>query len=335
MILEVLMSLTNAQYDEIMKGYQTKQLKNQHIAQERLQTAYKCEPLLKKIDEQIASVSITSARKRLNGDTNAITELKKQLSELRMKKATLLKHMGLSMEYLNEVYTCADCKDTGYIDGKKCHCFTQQIIDLIYDQSNIKNILARENFSNFSYAYYSKELINPKSGLSSLESAKLAVKKCKEFIDSIDNFDQKPNNLLLYGDTGVGKTFLSNCVAKELLEKGKSVIYFTAFQLFDILSKGVFQKEEESIALHRNIYDCDLLIIDDLGTEVSNNFTSSQLFLCVNERLLRQKSTIISTNLSMEQLGERYSKRTVSRISDSYNLLKLFGKDIRIQKRRM
>ena len=133
----------------------------------------------------------------------------------------------------------------------------------------------------------------------------------------------------------IGKTFLSNCIAKELLEQGKSVIYFTAFQLFDILSKGVFQKEADAIATHQNIYDCDLLIIDDLGTEVSNSFISSQLFLCVNERILRQKSMIISTNLSMAQLGERYSKRTVSRISENYTFLQLFTDDIRIQKRRM
>ena len=298
------MSLTNAQYDEIMHGYQTRQLKNQHTLLERRQMIYKCEPLLKEIEEQIASISIISARKRLNGDTNAIAELKKQLSELRRKKITLLANMGLSAEYLNEIYTCADCKDTGYIDGKKCHCFTQQIIDMVYSQSNIKNILERENFSHFSYAYYSNDVIHPKKGLSSLDFAKLAVTKSKEFIRSIDNFEQKPSNLLFYGDTGVGKTFLSNCIAKEVLEKGKSVIYFTAFQLFDILSKGVFEKDADAITAHQNIYNCDLLIIDDLGTEVSNSFTSSQLFLCINERILRQKATIISTNLNTVELKE-------------------------------
>lgn len=329
------MSLTNAQYDEIMRGYQTKQLRNRRIAEERLLDAYKQEPHLKEIDEQIASISVSSARKLLNGDTNAVSNLKKELSHLRKEKAVLLQQMGLSAKYFEEVYTCADCQDTGYINEKKCHCFTQQMIDMVYSQSNIKNILARENFSRFSYMYYSEEIINPKTGLSSLDSAKLAVKQCKRFIDSINHFEQTPSNLLFYGDTGVGKTFLSNCVAKELLEKGKSVIYFTAFQLFDILSKGVFQKDADAIAAHQNIYDCDLLIIDDLGTEVSNSFTSSQLFLCVNERILRQKATIISTNLSMAQLAERYSKRTLSRISDSYTILKLFGNDIRIQKRRM
>ena len=326
------MSLTNAQYDEIMRGYQAKQLRNKRLANERLANAYKQEPHLKEIDEYIASASVSSVRKMLNGDTNAMSHLKQELSKLRTEKATILKRMGLRADYFNEVYTCFDCKDTGYINGKKCHCFKQQIIDIIYSQSNIKGILSQENFSKFSYAYYSDELINPANGLSALQSAKHAVKECHRFIKE---FDKKPNNLLFYGDTGVGKTFLSNCVAKELLERGKSVIYFTAFQLFDILSKGTFQKDSDAIAAHQNIYDCDLLIIDDLGTELANSFTSSQLFLCVNERILRQKSTIISTNLDMKQLADLYSERTLSRISINYCILKLFGDDIRILKRKM
>ena len=119
------------------------------------------------------------------------------------------------------------------------------------------------------------------------------------------------------------------------MEKGYSVIYFTAFQLFDILSKGVFDRDADAIAAHQNIFDCDLLIIDDLGTELANAFTSSQLFLCVNERILRQKSTIISTNLNMSEMVELYSERTSSRITSNYTVIKLFGDDIRIQKRRM
>ena len=119
------------------------------------------------------------------------------------------------------------------------------------------------------------------------------------------------------------------------MDRGYSVIYFTAFQLFDILSKGVFEKDADAIAAHQNIFDCDLLIIDDLGTELANSFTTSQLFLCVNERILRQKSTIISTNLSMNQMVDVYSERTLSRISSNYSIIKLFGDDIRIKKRQM
>ena len=165
-----------------------------------------------------------------------------------------------------------------------------------------------------------------------METAKRAVAECERFIA---DFGTTSQNLLFYGNTGVGKTFFTNCIAKELLEKSYSVIYFTAFQLFDILSKGVFEKDADAIAAHQNIFDCDLLIIDDLGTELSNAFTVSQLFLCVNERILREKSTIISTNLNLVELRDLYSERTFSRISNNYNIIKLFGDDIRIQKRKL
>lgn len=326
------MALSNAQYDEIMRGYQSRQLHNQRLHKERLEAAYEKLPALKSINDKIAALSVESARKMLNDDPSAFSLLKTQLADLREEKAALLANAGFALDYFDPIYTCPICKDTGYVNGNKCSCFKQEIINTVYAQSNIKNILSRENFSNFSYEYYSKDEINPTTRLSSYETALKAVEECHRFID---DFDNKPKNLFFYGDTGVGKTFLSNCVAKELLEKGYSVIYFTAFQLFDILSKGVFSRDADAIAAHQNIFDCDLLIIDDLGTELANSFTSSQLFLCVNERILRQKSTIISTNLSMNHMVDVYSERTLSRISSNYSIIKLFGDDIRIKKRQM
>ena len=324
------MALSNAQYDEIMRGYQNRQLHNRHLTQERLEQVYKTMPQLKSINDQIASLSVEAARKKLADDQLGSAKAKEKIEDLREEKAALLQHYGYDESIFEPVYTCKDCKDTGYVNGEKCHCFKQEVINVVYSQSNIKNILSRENFNHFSYEYYSNEDINPTTGLSSLETARRAVRDCQIFIE---DFDNKPKNLFLYGNTGVGKTFLSNCVAKELLERGYSVIYFTAFQLFDILSKGVFDRDADAIAAHQNIFDCDLLIIDDLGTEFANSFTTSQLFLCVNERLLRQKSTIISTNLNLNQMVDMYSERTWSRISSNYSLIKLFGDDIRIQKK--
>jgi len=326
------MSLTNAQYDAIMRNYQSRQLRNKDTARERLLWGYEQEPKLKEIDDAIATLSVQSARRMLDGDTNAFAELKEKLSDLRREKSVLIRKLGVNEDYFSPIYTCPDCKDTGFISGNKCHCFKQEIINVVYSQSNIRDILSRENFSTFTYDYYSNEDIHPVTKLSSLETAKRAVAECRHFIE---DFDNKPKNLFFYGDTGVGKTFLSNCVAKELLEQGKSVIYFTAFQLFDILSKGVFERDADAIAANKNIFDCDLLIIDDLGTEFANSFTTSQLFLCVNERILRQKSTIISTNLGMNEIAETYSERTMSRIASNYSTIKLFGDDIRIKKRRI
>lgn len=326
------MALTNAQYDEIMRGYQKRQLRNRHLTESKIQALYKKAPHLKELNDAIATASVALARQRLSDNKAASGEWKKKLEDYRKERAALLEDIGYSEELLEPVYTCYDCKDTGYIGNEKCHCFRQAIIDTVYAQSNIRSILDRENFSTFTFEYYKDDEKDAVTGLSSLDTAQRAVEICQDFVH---NFEQKPKNLFFYGDTGVGKTFLSNCVAKELLDLGKSVIYFTAFQLFDILSKGVFDKDADAIAAHQNIFDCDLLIIDDLGTELANTFTTSQLFLCVNERILRQRSTIISTNLNLRQMADIYSERTFSRISSNYSILKLFGDDIRIQKRQL
>ena len=291
-------------------------------------------PRLGEIDRELRSTAAKAMRIAFESNNTAaeIETLKQKNLALQAEKQKLLLQNGYPADYLSPIYTCPDCKDTGYMDGEKCHCLKQAIIDTIYTQSNVKNILERENFSVFSYDYYSDTQKDPKTGLTSLETAKRAVAECERFIA---DFGTTSQNLLFYGNTGVGKTFFTNCIAKELLEKSYSVIYFTAFQLFDILSKGVFEKDADAIAAHQNIFDCDLLIIDDLGTELSNAFTVSQLFLCVNERILREKSTIISTNLNLVELRDLYSERTFSRISNNYNIIKLFGDDIRIQKRKL
>jgi DNA replication protein DnaC len=325
------MPLSNAQYDEIMRGYDRRQLSNQRILDARRREVYAKLPLLQELDSEVASGSVRRARLLLDGDATALAQLHEELAAKSARREELLAAAGYPRDYLSPVYTCPDCRDTGYCNGQKCHCFKQAIINTVYAQSNLRSILAKENFDTFSFDYYAADEINNTTGLSALATAQNAVRACHLFIDQ---FDHKPQNLFFYGKTGVGKTFLSNCVARELLNQGYSVIYFTAFQLFDILSKGVFEKDTDAIAAHQNIFDCDLLVIDDLGTELSNAFTTSQLFLCVNERLLRGKSTIISTNLGLNQIVDIYSERTFSRICDAYTLINLFSKiDIRIQKR--
>lgn len=324
------MSLSNTQYDALLRKYHAQQLKNQRTYQEHIEHAYSLSPALKELDASISSISVAQARKMLEGDDNALLELRAQLNKLRSSRQKLISDIGLSEQYLSLSYNCPDCKDTGFIGNDRCHCFKQAAIDITYTQSNIKDILMKENFKNFSFDYYSSDDTDPTTGVSSRESARRAVTVAKDFIN---NFDNRFANLLLYGDTGVGKTFLSNCIAKELLDSGHSVIYFTAFQLFDVFSKSIFQKDSDAIRANQNIFDCDLLIIDDLGTELASSFTLSQFFLCVNERILREKSTIISTNLRPSQLSDVYSERTFSRISSKYNVLKLVGDDIRIKKK--
>ncbi len=324
------MPLSNAQYDTLIRRYEARQLERSRIVRARQQELYQKLPRLAELDGAISSSSVAQAKKLIEGDDGALPRLKRQLNAFISEKERLLADNGYPPDYLSPPYGCPDCKDTGYIGKEKCHCFKQAAIDLVYTQSNIRQILEQENFQNFSYQYYSDSLTNPSTGLTSLETARQAVSLCKEFIQG---FDTEFRNLFFYGDTGTGKTYLSNCVAKELLDTGHSVIYFTAPSLFRVFEKNTFGRESPDSGDYQNIFECDLLIIDDLGTELSNAFTSSQLFLCLNERILRRRSTIISTNLAFGQLVDIYSERTFSRISSNYAILKLFGNDIRIQKK--
>ena len=326
------MGLSNSQYDAIMRSYEQRQLHNRDILLARYEEVYRKIPALKEIDDSISSIGVRRARNLLNGDENAVQGFRQERIALSRKKEVLLTANGFPSDYLEPVYQCRDCQDTGYVGNQKCHCFKAEVIRLLYTQSNLQEILEKENFDTFSSAYYSRHYIDPKTGRSSYELIQDALASCHEFIDT---FSTEFRNLFLYGSTGVGKTFLSHCIARELINKSFSVIYFTAFELFDIFAKSKFDKDEAAAVMYDHIFDCDLLIIDDLGTELTNTFTSSQLFLCLNERLLKQKSTIISTNLTLESLVELYSERTFSRITSNYTMLRLTGDDIRIQKKLM
>lgn len=319
------MALTNQQFELIHKGYEKTQEKNRHILEARTNYVYEHVNGYLKLKDELISLCTAQGRKMLAGDDSALETLKEQIEKISLQKAALLKAAGLPENYLDPVYDCPDCQDTGYINGEKCHCFKQQIISLLYEQSGIREMLSQNNFSTLSYEYYQGE---------DLLRFQNAVKTCKEFVQS---FKTDYHNLFFYGTVGTGKSFLSGCVAKELLEQGYSVIYFSSTGLFDTLARYSFDmKSKESLYnTYEDLYNCDLMIIDDLGTEVTNSFVTSQLFSCLNERHLRRKSTIISTNLSLEELRDRYSDRIFSRITSHYQVCKLSGQDIRMYQKRM
>lgn len=319
------MSLTTSQYNSIMRIYEERQTKNRHTREERLRYVYTHVTGYQELDESVASVSVAQGKKMLSGDENALEELKQKLHDLAKERTRLLLSSGLPVDYLNPVYDCPECKDTGYVGGKKCHCFRQAEISLLYEQSNLSDILEKENFSTLSYSYYEGN---------DLAFFQNAVEKCRKFIN---NFNSDYQNIFFYGTVGTGKTFLSNCVARECIERGHSVIYFSASNLFDTLSRNVFHfgNQDEFADLCSDLYTCDLLIIDDLGTEQTTAFTLSQLFTCLNERLLRKKSVIISTNLSLEEFQNRYQDRIFSRITSNFEFCKLTGPDIRMYKKKL
>lgn len=319
------MALSNAKYDTIMRLYNRRQTAAKQAQEARVAEIYEKIPAIEKLNRQIPLLAVEQIQKKMEGDQNAVLTFRQKTASIAEERKALLTAYGYPADYLDMTYTCPDCQDTGFIGDKKCHCFLQAEIDLFYSQSHLKEVLERENFDTFSYDYYAEE---------SLPSIRRAVMEARLFIES---FDTDFQNLFLCGSVGIGKTFLSNCIAKELLDSGHSVLYFTAFELFDALAKASFGKEKEEEQgeneLASLIFDCDLLILDDLGTELVNSFTSSQLFLCINERILKQKSTIISSNLNLATLLEVYTERTFSRISSNYKMVEMIGSDIRIKKK--
>ncbi len=322
------MALSNRQYEAIMRGYEKTRDSNRYILEQRREAVYRTLPEYEKLDTSAGSIFRRKAQCLLDGDDTASTSLHASLENMSRRKKELLSSAGYPPDYLDPIYTCADCRDTGYVDSQdygktKCHCLRQQEISLLYEQSNIRDVIAEENFSTLSYEYYQGE---------DLERFRGAVQICKTFTE---NFKQDYRNLFFYGTVGTGKSFLSGCVAGELLKKGYSVIYFSSAALFDTIARYAFDtKGKETLYnFYEDLYNCELVIIDDLGTEMTNTFVASQLFSCLNERHLRQKATIISTNLSLEELRDRYSDRIFSRITSNYTLCKLTGPDIRMCKK--
>lgn len=318
------MPLMNSQYEAILRTYANRQAKNRRELEERLAGIQKQIPALASLEASLVSLQAEKVRSAIADNRERKCSLENEISLLQNEKKRLLEAEGYTLKDLEPSFTCPDCQDTGFIGTEKCHCFLQAEIDLLYHQSHLKEILKQENFRTFSYTWYEG---------ADRETMKRHVMDARFFIEA---FDTSFQNLLLLGEVGTGKTFLSNCIAKELMDTGHSVVYLTAFQLFQLLSRAVFgdhHGQEAGQQAYPYLFDCDLLIIDDLGTELPNSFTISQFFLCINERILRRKSTLISSNLDMEALKNTYSERTLSRIISSYTIRQLPGSDIRIRKK--
>ncbi len=340
------MLLTNTQYDALMRSYQNRQIARHRLIEDRKAEIAKLTPRMAELDAEIARISVEEAKRQLvypdaaekeaepektgshSPESGSTRTPEERIAALTAEKRSLLASLGYPEDYLNPPYHCPDCEDTGYIGTERCHCFQQAAIDLVYAQSNLAPIFERECFENFSLSYYSEDLIDPGTGISSLEAAKSAYDNCRLFVR---DFDTQFQNVFLFGDTGTGKTFLSHCVAGELLRAGHSVLYFSADRLFGILADYTFGRDRASEADYDGIFGCDLLILDDLGTEMINTLTLNKFFSFLNERLLHQKSTLISSNLNLQDIRHTYTERISSRISSYFTVLHLFGRDIRVQ----
>ena len=288
------------------------------------------------IEKDLHDISLEILKAMLNSSESEKEEklknLQQKTDEISEKKAKLLHSLNLPDDYLEPHFECNLCQDTGYVKNSLCSCIKQKLYDIEYNKSNISNI-NHENFKNIKFDIYSDKP-NPEtyhSQVSPRENMKKIYTISKQFVQNFDSSEEK--NLMFLGPTGLGKTFLSNCIAKEILDLGKTVLYQTAPVMLDSIIKAKF---ENSSTLMDNILDVDLLIIDDLGTETMNNMKFTELFNIINTRLLNQNNkitkTIISTNMDIKDIFEVYDERIGSRIIGNYNICRFFGDDIRVKK---
>ena len=318
------MSITQSQFDGIMRTYEIRREISRHNAEDARRRVCETIPEYRIIEDKITDLAVECANRTLEGDKDAVNKLRVEIDSLLRRQKELLTENGFSDDYLEEKHVCDDCADTGYTkDMKKCHCLRQEILKVLYSQSNIEAILQRENFGTLSTDLYTD---------TEYDKMKDIIAECRRFAD---DFGKRYENILLYGNVGVGKTFLTNCMAKEVIDKGYSVIYFTSMRLFDTLFREIYRNDEDGPRdIQNDIFTCDLLIIDDLGTENVNSFVASKLFDILNERDLRKKPTIISTNLTFEEISGRYTERNFSRIFGNYKILHPDVEDIRIRRKR-
>lgn len=317
------MALANSQYDAIMREYDKIRTQHDYELDKRTEEIFEQVPGYKELHESVSTLSCSYFQKAMAGDQNAPIDAKTELRKIKAQKEELLKQFGYPVDYLEKKYTCSSCKDTGFVNNKQCDCLKQKILSITYAQSNISKLLEKNNFCTLSEEYYTGD---------DLLLFREAVEVCHDMVRA---FPHQKNNILFHGSVGVGKSFLSCCVAKEILDKGYSVLYFSSSNLFETLANSTFDKDskENLYTTKEDIYNCDLVVIDDLGTELTNSFVLSELFSLITERTLRDKSTIISTNLSLTDLSNLYSERIISRIISNYNLCKMSGPDVRIYKK--
>ncbi|MDT8718672.1 ATP-binding protein [Clostridium sp. 19966] len=315
-------------HSDIMKIYEEiGNAENEALSVRKAEVAAKV-PEVTSIDKAIAKLCLTISMSSLKNVENRelyLKKLKTELTDLRIKKVEALVSAGYSQDYLSIHYQCPKCKDTGYIGNSKCSCYKQKLVKLYYKDSALNQILSENNFDNFNLNYYSsaRDGENPQSARKNMEQI---LPRAMNFLK---NFNAISDNLLFYGSSGTGKTFLSHCIAKDLLDRGVFVVYRTAEELIKDLRKIRFENDE---TLEELIVNCDLLIIDDLGTEQINEFSKTELFNILNQKLLNQKKMLVSTNYSLKELSSIYSERITSRLFGNFNLFKFYGDDIRVLK---
>lgn len=314
---------------KINKYYEDINRKNRILEEKRREEIYKKIPQIKEIDFLITKIGLNASLEQIkNPSEEKSIKHSEEIYNLKVEKVKLLEKNGYPENYLKEIYNCEICKDTGFTEnGEKCRCLQKQIVEELYDMSSISYVLEKENFDTFDLNVFSDKVYE-KFDISPKENMARVLKIAQKYIHTFD--DKNDLNLLFWGPTGQGKTFLLNCIAKELMDRDKIVIYQTAYEIVKTLEDRKFRHkgDEEKYNLY---FESDLLIVDDLGIELVTSFTNSEIFNIINTRLLRGKKTLISTNLSPKELSNTYTDRVFSRVFQKFVPIRFFGEDLRWQ----
>lgn len=331
------MSMRIKLYKETLREIQSINMNNKREQLERKEDLFKKFPRLEGIETELNLIGVNTMKmvafSQEQDREEIINRLRTEQKRLIDERKEIFRANNIDEDILEIKYDCTECNDTGEKDNVKCACFTKKLTGKLYEQSNVINIVSKENFHKFNINYYSDE-IDKKEGISPKENMRKVTNLCLNYVQ---NFSENSNkNFIFHGKTGLGKTYLCNCIAGELLNQNVPVLYLTAGQMFLKLGKERFHNnnnlDEEQQEWDRELSEIEVLIIDDLGTELSNTFTATELFRILNDRELAGLSTIISTNLGTSEINDIYSERIVSRIVGSFENCKFFGDDIRIKK---
>lgn len=320
------MNLSNSERQSIKDFFEKLRTKNQNKLDARKASIYNELPAYKDLDDAIASISIKKGLELISNDNDTLDTLRSIIQDLSEQKRALLINNNYSPDYIEPIYSCPVCKDTGYTNNKKCNCLIRLEKAILNTGNSITNLVENVDFSLLSDSFYEGE---------DLEKFKTARSVSENFIKT---FDRDYQNIFFYGTVGTGKTLLSLCIAKEFIEKGYYVLYYTSQDFFSEFRKTHDYSIDEDVknSFLERVYKSDLLIVDDLGTEfgISADIVSASLFNCINKRAANKKPTIISSNLTLKEVNSRYSERISSRIIDSYRCLNITGKNIRITKKK-
>ena len=307
---------------------------NQAEHQRRLSLVYARVPEIQRMDETMRRQMTELVRLTISHPADLkerLAALEKDNLDIQVRRAELLVENGWAVEYLDDIYSCPKCRDSGVYEGGVCSC-----LEKLYNKELTKELgtllqHGDESFARFDLNYYDAVPVN---GVSPRETMTMVLGACRKFAD---NFPAVSANLLFQGGTGLGKTYLSACIARVVAAKGYSVCYDSAAAALDNYERAKFSRdiaESESAAMRvRRMQDCDLMILDDLGTEMPTPMSQSALYTLLNSRLVSGKKTIISTNLTNDELARRYTPQTASRILGEFLALPFCGRDIRRMKK--